>query len=263
VTDTGRDAAGDAADPARRLKDRWTKLADTRSCRFFVASCAGWRDPDRYRAQADADVATMLTGLDEAWLRGVDVLEIGCGVGRLAVPLLERVASYSGCDISPGMVAEARAALAADERARVVESDGNGIPAALADRRYGLIVSWAVLIHCPRPVIERTVADAIALLAPGGRLRCQILADLDDPTGIEAAPAETAALHEQMLAVDAFEDEAAAEPEDRELASEVDYLGYAFRYDEARAFFDRPGGQATLYRFDRRNLYCDWVRDEA
>lgn len=259
---TRPDDGGDPHDPAAELKARWTKLAGTRSCHFFVASHPGWRDADRWRAQADSDVSTMLLGVDPDWLAGVDVLEIGCGVGRLAVPLLDRAKSWSGCDISPGMVAEARQAVEGDPRARVAESTGSRVPEPLRDRRYGLVVCWAVLIHCPLSVVESLVTDAVALTAPGGRFRCQMLADMDDPEGITGAPAETEEVHRQMLEVDAGSDSAAAEPEDAQLAHEGEYLGHAFRFAEAKALFDRFAGegQATLYRFDRRNMYADWVR---
>jgi SAM-dependent methyltransferase len=50
----------------------------------------------------------------EAWalaqgLRGRDLLDVACGTGKSFLPMLDRGYELTGCDISPAMVAEARA----------------------------------------------------------------------------------------------------------------------------------------------------------
>ena len=63
------------------------------------------------------DTAVLAAATDEivAWLVAMDligpdsdVLDFGCGIGRIAAAVAPRVRSVIGLDLSPGMIAEAR-----------------------------------------------------------------------------------------------------------------------------------------------------------
>ncbi|MEZ5989828.1 MAG: class I SAM-dependent methyltransferase [Planctomycetota bacterium] len=233
---------------AARLKQAWTQRARSEARDFFVASHPGWQDPARWAAQAETDASVLLSGLDPAWLADVEVLEIGCGVGRLVPPLLARVRGYTGIDVAAPMVAEARQRLAGEARARFLESDGRGIPAAAADRRYGLALAQAVFIHCPRELVEALSAEALALLRPEGLLRFQLLADPTDPEGLEQ-PEQAAAVHEEIRDMEA---QAVAVPEG---LIDEGYMGHPFRWAEARELFSALGDRLELRRFDLGHIY--------
>ncbi|MFT5688116.1 MAG: putative TPR repeat methyltransferase, partial [Planctomycetota bacterium] len=49
----------------------------------------------------------MFYSIDSKACRAWNVLELGSGVGRLAGPITSRVGTYTGFDISAGMVEEA------------------------------------------------------------------------------------------------------------------------------------------------------------
>ena len=53
-----------------------------------------------------------------------ELLEIGCGIGRLMLPLCARVRSVVGTDVSPGMIAAAKRRLAGLSNARVQLTSG-------------------------------------------------------------------------------------------------------------------------------------------
>ena len=243
-------------DWARLIKTNWEKRARSSSRDFYVASHPGWQRSEVWARQAESDVSMILTGLADPWLEGTDLLEVGCGVGRLARPFLARVRSYTGVDVAPGMVEEARSRLADEPRARFFVSDGLGVPDAAKDHDYDLIVALAVFIHCPRDLVERLVADGYARLRPGGRFRFQLLADPTDPTGVEAAP--PAAVDERHQEI--VEMEEAATEDDRALIDDHYYMGHAFGYDEARARLGRIGGELTLRRFDLAHIYGELLR---
>jgi SAM-dependent methyltransferase len=239
---------------AALLRGEWEARARSDSCDFYVASHAGWDDAARRRAQADVDVAMLLHGLPPEAVASMHVLEIGCGVGRLAGPLSERAASYTGFDVAPGMVAEARRRHAGAPGVRFLQGDGLGVPDGARDRAYDLALALAVFIHCPRAVIASLVRSTVTLLAPGGELRFQLLADPDDATGLVEAPAMPA-VHEQVR-----EMEAGARLVDRELIDGHYYMGDRFRYDEVEPFLRQQAGEATgvqvrLVRFDRAHVY--------
>jgi SAM-dependent methyltransferase len=93
---------------AQLLKREWEARAALPSRDLFVASHAGWNDPAAWERTAATEVTLFLAGLDPQWLRGVDVLELGCGSGRLARRLRASARSYTGYDIATGMVAAAQ-----------------------------------------------------------------------------------------------------------------------------------------------------------
>jgi SAM-dependent methyltransferase len=106
------------------------------------------------------------------------VLEVGCGTGRLLLPLIEAGIDVTGVDVSPAMLALARRKL--DDRAALLEGDMRTIA---LDRRYALIiVSINTFMH-----LHSTAAQLAALinlahhLQPDGRLI------IDLPAGDELA----------------------------------------------------------------------------
>ncbi len=253
------DGERSAQDWAAQLKRSWEERARSDARDFYVASHPGWREPARWQAQARADLDMLLWQVDRGALGRWHVLEIGCGVGRIAQPLAPLVASYTGIDIAPGMVEEARARCAGLANARFLVSSGDDLPAQARDRRYELALALAVFIHCPRAVIRSLVRAAYERLAPGGQLRFQVLADPSDPTGVVSLEAAAAAHQE----IDAMEEQAGAE--ERALIDGHYYMGDAFRYDELAPFLVEASGgsgRVTLIRPDLAHVY-GWVEKPA
>ena len=101
-----------------------------------------------------------------------DVLDIGCGIGRVERALASDVRSITGTDVSPGMIAEARA------RCRGLVNVafacvGGGDLAMFAGRRFGLLLAvdaFPYLVMAGPGIAARHVADAAGLLEPGGAL---------------------------------------------------------------------------------------------
>jgi len=247
-------APGDEHDEARRLRAAWDERGRSAGRDFYVASHPGWDDPQRRLVQARVDADMLLHGLTDR-LSALDVLEIGCGVGRLAALIAPRARSYTGLDIAPSMLAEARARHGALAGARFLECDGLGVPAAARDRSYGLVFAHAVLIHCPRAVCAAWLASALDVLAPGGELRCQLRADPSDPGGLAAAAPAA------VIDVWAQQAEAAARPVELELALPPDYMGHAFGWEDAQQLVREVArGPADLLRLDPAHLYIRIVR---
>lgn len=241
------------------LKTNWETRARSDARDFYVASHPGWSQPEHWEAQAERDAQLMLWGLEEAPLGTWEALEIGCGVGRLARPLARRMRGYTGFDIAPGMVDEARRRHADVANARFFVSSGLAVPAEAADRTYDVVVALAVFIHCPRAVTAGLVESAYALLAPGGQLRFQLLADPTDPTGIASMEAAESAHR------DAREQETIAPDTeiDKALLDETYYMGDAFRYDEVAPFLEAAtGGLVTTIRTDLAHIY-GWIEKPA
>jgi SAM-dependent methyltransferase len=118
----------------------------------------GLRDPDVRLAWADRL---------HAWLpsRPGDVLDLGCGTGSLSLLAAEQGHRVTGVDLSPAMVALARAKLAGRDAVFLV---GDAAAPPVGEDRFDAVVVRHVLWALPDP--GRALRHWRELLRPGGRL---------------------------------------------------------------------------------------------
>src|SRR5262245_26788986 len=115
-------------DLAKELKEEWERRARSPSREFFVASHEGWDTKEGRERQARHDAILYLTDVDFDAARTQDVLEIGCGSGRLVPYMAPYFRSYTGFDVSKTMLDVARKHCAAIPNARFFETDGASVP---------------------------------------------------------------------------------------------------------------------------------------
>jgi SAM-dependent methyltransferase len=99
-----------------------------------------------------------------------DVLDLGCGIGRVAAALALRCRSVLGLDASPNMVAEARRRHGDEPRLRFDTTPGTGLP-ALAAASFDLVLavdSFPYIVQAGEEVAARHLADAARTLRRGG-----------------------------------------------------------------------------------------------
>ncbi|MFM1988717.1 MAG: hypothetical protein RJA99_1674 [Pseudomonadota bacterium] len=94
-------------------------------------------------------------------------LDFGCGVGRVAIPLAERVEAVVGVDISPAMLAEAQRNCERYGRANVTLHLSDDRLSAVSGT-FDLVHSTIVLQHIEVPRGRVLFERMIDLLAPGG-----------------------------------------------------------------------------------------------
>jgi len=98
---------------------------------------------------------------------GMQLLDVGCGTGQLALLAARAGARVTACDISTNWLEKGRArAAAAGLRIRFEEGDAEGLP--FADSRFDLVVSLIGAMFAPRP--DRVAAELTRVCRPGGRI---------------------------------------------------------------------------------------------
>lgn len=149
-------------------------------------------DPvDRARRYYDAFAATYEVGRDgqgryhdllddlevdlcAPLVRDRSVLEVGCGTGLLLRRLAPLAREALGVDLSPGMLARARA-----RGLTVVEGNAQALP--FPDGRFDVAVSFKTLPHVPD--LGRALAELARVVRPGGF----VVAEVYNPTSLRAA----------------------------------------------------------------------------
>ncbi len=109
-----------------------------------------------------------------------DVLDLGCGIGRVAAALAPRCRSVLGLDVSAGMVAEARRRHPA-LRFEVTSGENLDILAPLSLDLVLAIDSFPYLVQTGPETVARHVAGAARALRPGGALVILNLSYRGDP----------------------------------------------------------------------------------
>ncbi len=125
--------------------------------------------------QALLDEATAeLVAIVEAWspLTGRRVVDLGCGIGRVAIAVAPRAAHVLALDVSAGMVAEARGRTADLANVRVEQVGGRDL-AGVADASVDLVLAADILpfvVAAGEDVVDRYLAEVARVIRPGGDL---------------------------------------------------------------------------------------------
>jgi len=150
------------------------------------AGSAGWDD---YAAFYDWENARTVRRRDVAFWQQLAaaangrVLELGCGTGRIAIPVARSGTPVIGIDRSAPMLARARvkhARRGAGARVEFVRGDIRRLP--FRTRRFALVMApYGILQSLVR---ERDLADTLGsvarVLEPGGRVAIDLVPDLPD-----------------------------------------------------------------------------------
>ena len=105
---------------------------------------------------------------------GLRALEIGCGPGRVLLPMSLRFGEIHGVDISAEMIRLARERLASAPNARVQVNNGVDL-GAFADEWFDFVYSYAVFQHIPSlEIVLGYLRETRRVLRPGGLVRCQL-----------------------------------------------------------------------------------------
>jgi ubiquinone/menaquinone biosynthesis C-methylase UbiE len=98
---------------------------------------------------------------------GMDVLDVACGAGQLAIPSARAGARVTGIDIATNSIEQARAR-AQSEGLQIQFDEGDAEMLPYEDQSFDLVVSLIGAMFAPRP--ELVAAELLRVTRPGGRI---------------------------------------------------------------------------------------------
>jgi ubiquinone/menaquinone biosynthesis C-methylase UbiE len=101
-------------------------------------------------------------------VKGKDVLEIGCGSGRLSFPASKGAKSYTGIDTDRKAIAEA--ARRANGINNLAFRYGTGNRLSFDDRSFDIVFLFMTLHEIPLPKQSKTLSEIHRVLRPNGKL---------------------------------------------------------------------------------------------
>ena len=140
-----------------------------------ATQCAIWGEPGAWASRVPACLEAIVPAIAEVFVSGARVVDLGCGIGRLAIPIARQFPGIRviGVDISRVML-DAAAVEAAAAGLRNVDwrlGDGRTLPPRLdtLDAAYSMILFQ----HIPREAAASYIRQLARHLRPGGRIRFQ------------------------------------------------------------------------------------------
>ncbi|MFL5913881.1 MAG: class I SAM-dependent methyltransferase [Gaiellaceae bacterium] len=155
---------------------------------FFVDNRLeyGHPDLDRFWAGGERDLEMMLTAIDVSLRSDDDVVELGCGIGRLTRPIAARCRSVRALDVSPRMIELARSYNPELADVEWLVGDGTSL-AGIGDASADACISHVVLQHIPEPAISLGyIREMGRVLRPGGWAAFQFstVPKIHEPAGL-------------------------------------------------------------------------------
>jgi SAM-dependent methyltransferase len=158
------------------MREDWNRRA-REDANYYVAFAREKQNEEEFLATANEIVPRFVSEFSRLPPRpkeGLRALEIGCGPGRLMIPMSQYFGEIHGVDISDEMVALARRNLARIATAHVLVNSGADLN-MFDDCYFDFVYSFVVFQHIPdKEVVLSYMREAQRVLKPGGILACQL-----------------------------------------------------------------------------------------
>jgi ubiquinone/menaquinone biosynthesis C-methylase UbiE len=162
----------------RQYAAAWDSLAGSRE-EACAAVAGSKKDEAEFRGSANSTVQNLL---ELAHIRGSDeVLEIGCGVGRIGRELAPHCFTWAGADISVNMLGHASARLRGIGNVSLVRLHSVGL-SEFEDSSFDVVYFTNMLMHLDEMDRWQYVREALRVLRPDGCIFMDII-DIESDVG--------------------------------------------------------------------------------
>jgi len=150
-----------------QYKETWEHLAS--SAESAMLHVAGYTDEAEMKVSTDISMGLLRQTV--GILPTDTFLEIGCGIGRVAVQLAPVVRRWIGCDVSSNMLSHAARRLAGMGNVELVPINGFDLH-PIPDASVDVVYCTVVFMHLEEWDRYAYVKEAHRVLKPGGRFFC-------------------------------------------------------------------------------------------
>jgi SAM-dependent methyltransferase len=176
---------------AAKMRVDWDRRARENARHYVATGREDWTDEEFFQSGELAveheilnDMINICQGKDP---KQMNVLEIGCGAGRITRALAKLFGQVYAVDVSGEMIALARRALRDFPNAHVYQNNGVDL-SVLGDVQIDFAFSEIVFQHIPSvEVIESYVREVHRLLGPGRLFKFQVQGDCE----VQSQPDDT------------------------------------------------------------------------
>jgi 2-polyprenyl-3-methyl-5-hydroxy-6-metoxy-1,4-benzoquinol methylase len=151
-----------------RMRKDWDERARQDAMHYIMTDRSDWSLAEFLQSGENDIVRFVDPFLESRRVGRESALDVGCGIGRLAVPLARRFTQVDALDISQEMIDKAKELHASVTNLNF--SVGSGVDLErFASDRYDLVFSYIMLQHIPDPeIIYGYLREFGRVLKPGG-----------------------------------------------------------------------------------------------
>ena len=154
-----------------KMKNDWDRRAKHHS-RFWIAT-EDYETEAVFTESGKRTTSALLGSLNQRYQPDWNVLEIGCGIGRVMRPLAPYFHHITGVDVSGEMIAKSKKWLSGVANVKTLETSGVDLT-PLPSGHFDLVYSYVTFQHLPRPVFDRYLQESNRVLVQQGLLAFQL-----------------------------------------------------------------------------------------
>ena len=163
-----------------KMKKEWNERAKMNHL-FVIATNHSESEEDFW--ESGITECNMILGKDTSRFQNIiknkepskmNVLEIGCGIGRLLIPMSKIFQNVSGIDISSEMVRIGKEKTEGISNCEILENNGTDL-SLFSDNYFDFCYSFIVFQHIPdKKIVEEYIKEVSRVLKPGCLFRFQV-----------------------------------------------------------------------------------------
>jgi len=169
-----------------RMKEEWNARAKMNHM-FVIATDSSQSEEEFWKSgEIDCDAILEKNGkrfqeiIQGNEPRKMKILEIGCGIGRILIPMSKIFGKVVGVDVSPEMVRLGQKHTKDMPNCEIIENNGVDL-LEFSDNSFDFCFSFIVFQHIPdKKVIEKYVSEVTRILKPGSLFRFQVRGNISN-----------------------------------------------------------------------------------
>jgi len=163
-----------------KMRSSWENKAKSNAYSYVDSSCDQWKKENYYK-KGEQEVKDLIIDFFEKVknirrdnLKQMNVLDIGCGTGRLTRAMAKYFKKVEGIDISEEMISQSKRDN--EDLENVNFSVSNGLDLSLfIENRFDFVFSFIVFQHIPRKsIIINYLKEIHRVLKPNGLVKAQV-----------------------------------------------------------------------------------------